>query len=211
MTCWTCRTWNRASPSRCRQGNLYLSGLHVAFDSIEGVIGTHYNDNLTGSSSADTLIGGDGDDILSGGDGNDFLYGGTGHNTLTGGSGADTFVLDASALSKIGLADVITDYKDGQHDALDVSKILDTLLGHQATETEALASIRATASGTNNADTTVSVNNNGTWHDVAVLQGSATTVKILYDDDHHATHGAAQLTPAANQRNEKGARAPFVC
>ena len=168
------------------QGNLYLSGLHVAYDSIEGVIGTHYSDTLTGSSSADTLIGGDGDDTLSGGDGDDFLYGGTGHNTLTGGSGADTFVLDASALSKIGLADVITDYKDGQHDALDVSKILDTLLGHQATETEALASIRATASGTNGADTTVSVNNNGNWHDVAVLQGSATAVKILFDDDHHA-------------------------
>ncbi|MFK0331567.1 DUF5801 repeats-in-toxin domain-containing protein [Rhizobium sp. NPDC090275] len=121
---------------------------------------------------------------LIGSDGNDTLSGAGGMYTLTGGAGADTFVLDADALSDVKIADVITDYKAGDGDTLDVSKLLDSLLGHQATEAEALSSVKTTVQG---ADTVVSVNANGGWHDVAVLQNTTEAVKILFDDKHDTT------------------------
>jgi T1SS-143 domain-containing protein len=121
---------------------------------------------------------------LIGSDGNDTLSGAGGMYTLTGGAGADTFVLDADALSDVKIADVITDYKPGEGDTLDVSKLLDSLLGHQATEAEALSSVKTTVQG---ADTVVSVNASGGWHDVAVLQNTTEAVKILFDDKHDTT------------------------
>jgi T1SS-143 domain-containing protein len=138
--------------------------VEVAFDTALGGSDDH----------AYALIGSDGDDILSGAGG---MY------TLTGGAGADTFVLDTNALADVKLADVITDYKAGEGDTLDVSKLLDSLLGHEATEAEALSSVKTTVTG---ADTTVSVNANGGWHDVAVLQNTTEAVKILFDDKHDA-------------------------
>ncbi|WP_018898978.1 cadherin domain-containing protein [Rhizobium sp. 2MFCol3.1] len=140
--------------------------VEVAFDATLGSADDNH---------AYSLIGSDGDDILSGAGG---MY------TLTGGAGADTFVLDADALSDVKIADVITDYKAGEGDTLDVSKLLDSLLGHQSTEAEALSSVKTTVQG---ADTVVSVNANGGWHDVAVLQNTTEAVKILFDDKHDTT------------------------
>ncbi len=120
---------------------------------------------------------------LYGTDGSDTLTSGGGY-TMTGGAGADTFVLDTDALKDVSMADVITDYKASEGDTLDVSKLLDSLLGHEASEAEALASVKTTVSG---ADTVVSVNANGGWHDVAVLQNTTEAVKILFDDKHDAT------------------------
>ena len=68
---------------------------------IENVIGTAYDDRLTGDDAAnvltglagaDTLAGGLGADTLNGGDGNDTLNGGVGGDSLTGGAGHDTFL-----------------------------------------------------------------------------------------------------------------------
>ncbi|MGV2099755.1 VCBS domain-containing protein [Rhizobium sp. 21-4511-3d] len=143
------------------------SFVEVAFDTTLG----GSEDGAHGYS----LIGSNGDDVLSGAGG---MY------TITGGAGADTFVLDTDALKDVKLADVITDYKASEGDTLDVSKLLDTLLGHQATEAEALASVKTTVSGS---DTVVSVNANGGWHDVAVLQNTTEAVKILFDDKHDTT------------------------
>ncbi|MFP3544106.1 VCBS domain-containing protein [Rhizobium sp. SIMBA_035] len=143
------------------------SFVEVAFDTTLG--------GSEDGAHAYSLIGSSGDDVLSGAGG---MY------TLTGGAGADTFVLDADALKDVKLADVITDYKAGEGDTLDVSKLLDSLLGHQATEAEALASVKTTVSGS---DTVVSVNANGGWHDVAVLQNTTEAVKILFDDKHDTT------------------------
>ena len=96
--------------------------------SIEGVLGTGFNDVIIGNqmenvflagAGDDYISGGSGDDILNGGagsdvvigdDGADRLIGGDGVDTLTGGLGRDTFVLDA------GSTDTITDF--------DVSAIL---------------------------------------------------------------------------------------
>jgi Ca2+-binding RTX toxin-like protein len=59
---------------------------------VEIVIGTSFNDIMTGSTAADYLVGNGGDDKLSGGVGSDELYGGTGNDTLNGGADSDYIV-----------------------------------------------------------------------------------------------------------------------
>ena len=91
-----------------------LAGIGTdSYTNIEGVIGSIYNDTLTGSSSADTLIGGAGAD------------------RLTGGLGSDTFRYlnaDASAV------DTVTDFTVGTVlSGGDVIDIIDLLLGAGAT------------------------------------------------------------------------------
>jgi Ca2+-binding RTX toxin-like protein len=76
---------------------------------IEGLIGSNFNDELTGNSGANTLYGGAGDDTLSGGNDNDWLDFGTGNelfvrditrdsgnDTLIGGDGNDTLDLQTN-------------------------------------------------------------------------------------------------------------------
>jgi len=65
------------------------------FSSIETVIGTRFDDTLTGDAAANTLSGGSGKDVLDGGDGNDTLDGGVGNDSLIGGNGND--ILHAGA------------------------------------------------------------------------------------------------------------------
>ena len=50
---------------------------------VENLIGTAYNDVLSGDVGVNVLDGGDGDDLISGGAGNDRLLGGTGKDTAT--------------------------------------------------------------------------------------------------------------------------------
>jgi T1SS-143 domain-containing protein len=132
-------------------------------------------DTIFGSASSDSLT-------LVGTDGNDRLYGGMEVVSLTGGAGADTFVFDETALSNLDVADVITDYNLSEGDALDVSALLDTLLGEQTSEAEAAQHMKLTSNGT---DTTLSVDLGDTgWKDLAVLQNHTEAVKILFDDKH---------------------------
>lgn len=58
--------------------------------SVENVVGSSFDDILTGNSVANGLTGGDGADQLIGGGGNDTLDGGNGIDQLTGGVGNDT-------------------------------------------------------------------------------------------------------------------------
>jgi Ca2+-binding RTX toxin-like protein len=82
---------------------------------IENLIGSGFNDSLTGNA---------GHNVLNGGAGNDLLTGGVGRDMLTGGAGSDTF--DFNALSEMGLTnttwDVITDFVHGT-DKLDLSTL----------------------------------------------------------------------------------------
>ncbi len=74
------------------------SGGYAAGDTlfnIQSIIGSAYNDTISGSNDKDNLVGGAGDDILSGGADNDTLIGGSGNDTLIGGAGAD--VLDGGS------------------------------------------------------------------------------------------------------------------
>ena len=59
---------------------------------FENLIGSQFDDVLTGNSAANLLTGGDGNDQLTGGAGNDTLFGSEGNDTLAGGAGADRYV-----------------------------------------------------------------------------------------------------------------------
>ncbi|MEX2451143.1 MAG: hypothetical protein WD407_09840 [Rhodospirillales bacterium] len=78
---------------------------------IENVIGSGFNDTITGSTEANTLDGGAGDDTISGGAGND---------TLTGGAGNDTFIIQDGTGDE-----VITDFVAGTNtdDVIDLSGV----------------------------------------------------------------------------------------
>lgn len=105
--------------------------------SIEKLIGSKYNDTLSGNSLAnslsgstgnDVLRGAAGNDVLNGGSGDDLLVGGTGLDQLTGGSGKDRFdfnsIGESLANSRVrgDGPDVITDFTRGQ-DKIDLSTI----------------------------------------------------------------------------------------
>lgn len=86
--------------------------------SIEAVVGSKFDDVITGDGEANRLSGEDGNDVLHGlagadeilgGRGDDTLNGGHGNDVLTGGAGTDVFVYDAS---DFGL-DTITDFAIG--------------------------------------------------------------------------------------------------
>ncbi|MCA0401534.1 MAG: hypothetical protein LCH38_12030 [Proteobacteria bacterium] len=59
------------------------------FNSIENLIGSHYDDWLIGDGSANVLIGEDGNDTLAGNGGDDAVFGGNGDDYLFGDDGAD--------------------------------------------------------------------------------------------------------------------------
>lgn len=68
------------------------SGGHAAGDSFSGirsVVGTAFNDTITGNNQDNILYGGDGNDTLFGDSANNILYGGAGNDTLRSGSGND--------------------------------------------------------------------------------------------------------------------------
>ncbi|MBR0873144.1 hypothetical protein JQ633_22500, partial [Bradyrhizobium tropiciagri] len=101
---------------------------------IEGVVGSEFNDWITGDNNDNRLVGQNGDDYLAGGAGNDFLVGddgvdlyanafgtstafdsgndtldgGVGADTMTGGLGRDTFVYAPGSG-----ADIVTDFAGG--------------------------------------------------------------------------------------------------
>jgi Ca2+-binding RTX toxin-like protein len=64
----------------------------VSFVSIEGLIGSNSDDQLTAASAGAVLEGREGHDVLVGGSGVDTLLGGTGDDTLQGGAGGDSLV-----------------------------------------------------------------------------------------------------------------------
>lgn len=83
--------------------------------SIETVIGSGYNDSITGDANANTLYGAGGNDTLSGGNGSDWLQGEAGYDTITGGAGNDTFQYSSNSDSGTGSGsrDIITDFATG--------------------------------------------------------------------------------------------------
>ncbi|MEF0943951.1 T1SS-143 repeat domain-containing protein, partial [Rhizobium sp. BR 362] len=152
-------------------------------------------------SASDFSLGHDGDYAeidfghLYGTDGSDTLTSGGGY-TMTGGVGADTFVLDAQALHNLNMADVITDFSPkGEGDKLDVSNLLNALVGEHPgmTEANAVASMTAAVDTATNS-TKISINTGSETHVVATLQNYASTghdaVHVLFNnhEEQLATH-----------------------
>jgi Ca2+-binding RTX toxin-like protein len=69
------------------------------YNQIEGLVGTQFDDVLTGADDNNWLSGLEGADVLNGAAGNDKLFGGNGDDTLNGGEGDDTahYTSDRSA------------------------------------------------------------------------------------------------------------------
>ncbi len=86
---------------------------------LENLLGSRYDDTLSGDGSANILLGLDGDDILNGMGGNDILNGGLGNDRLSGDAGEDTFVWNRGDTG----IDRIADFTPGE-DRLDLSDLL---------------------------------------------------------------------------------------
>ncbi|MEP3888887.1 MAG: calcium-binding protein [Hellea sp.] len=74
------------------------SGGHADGDSIsnfENLIGSDFDDDLTGTSGANVLDGGDGNDTINSGNGNDTMNGGAGDDLLEGSNGVNVYNGDA--------------------------------------------------------------------------------------------------------------------
>ena len=102
--------------------NSGVNGTYALVD-VENVIGSDFNDIITGDSGNNDLAGGGGDDsirgesgidVLNGGDGNDTLNGGLYKDTSHGGAGDDTFQITGT-----DIADDV--FGDSGIDTLDVS------------------------------------------------------------------------------------------
>ena len=100
---------------------------------IENIIGSGYNDTLSGSDADNNIRGGNGNDVISGGNGtdslngqngNDTIIGGKGFDILVGGAGADRFVYQNSTDSTHAERDVILDFGNGK-DKIDLSALKD--------------------------------------------------------------------------------------
>ncbi|KPK77594.1 MAG: hypothetical protein AMJ79_02710, partial [Phycisphaerae bacterium SM23_30] len=102
---------------------------------IENVIGSEFDDILSGDLANNILVGGSGDDLLLGGEGDDTLYGGAGDDTLKGGLNTDTVSylyddngvyveLGVTATDGFGNADKLFDIEN-----LEGSSFDDTLIG----------------------------------------------------------------------------------
>jgi hypothetical protein len=64
-------------------GTALISGQTSTVTWMEHIIGTDFNDSLTGDGNANSITGGDGDDLLIGLGGNDSLLGGAGSDTVS--------------------------------------------------------------------------------------------------------------------------------
>ena len=99
---------------------------------VENLLGSSYDDRLTGNSGVnlieagrgnDQLYGGAGNDVLYGGDGNDRVPGDAGADLLFGGVGADTFWFDDGHTGLGAGRDRIADFNRAQGDKLNVDPI----------------------------------------------------------------------------------------
>ena len=140
------------------------------------------NDTLTGGLGNDIMAGGAGSDTLDGGAGNDTLFGGAGNDNLTGGTGADTFKWSLGDASG-GAHDRITDFKISEGDALDLK---DLLVGENSTNLNNFLTFIKSGS-----DTVLTIDTNST-----ITAGGDTQIITFVNTDLFNQAGTAENSAA---------------
>jgi Ca2+-binding RTX toxin-like protein len=102
-------SWDKVWVNLTTNKNQYGEASRDMLYNVENVIGSIYNDILTGNGQDNRLTGGDGADVLSGMGGKDYLIGGAGNDKMTGGAGADVFIFEMGGFGN----DTITDFWAG--------------------------------------------------------------------------------------------------
>ena len=77
------------------------------------------NDTIAGLAGPDTVLGGDGSDTLTGGDGNDTVTGGFGEDRIDGGPGTDTLQGDTLERNVVAIGNDVIEARDGTADSVD--------------------------------------------------------------------------------------------
>ena len=150
-----------------------------SLSNMENLVGSMFNDSLTGDGNANVLSGLAGNDILSGGGGDDLLIGGTGSDTLTGGAGKDTFKWMAG---DAGGTDTIKDFTTGANgDVLDLSE----LLSGEHADASTLDHYLTFAPGPGSGKSTLTIDLDGA--------GSGTTTHTILFDNVDLTAGKSNL------------------
>ena len=115
-------------------GGTLSVGITMSANSISGVIGTPFDDNIEGNSldnqlvggaGADSLVGKAGSDTLDGGTQPDFIQGGPGDDIIIGGGSNDSLFGDGGADSIVG---------DGGNDLLSGGSGNDELIGEDGSD-----------------------------------------------------------------------------
>ncbi|AUZ82043.1 retention module-containing protein [Aeromonas sp. ASNIH1] len=150
-----------------------------SLSNMENLVGSMFNDSLTGDGNANVLSGLAGNDILSGGGGDDLLIGGSGSDTLTGGAGKDTFKWMAG---DAGGTDTIKDFTTGANgDVLDLSE----LLSGEHADASTLDHYLTFAPGPGSGKSTLTIDLDGA--------GSGTTTHTILFDNVDLTAGKSNL------------------
>ncbi len=101
-------SWDHVVVNLTTGKNQYGEASRDVLINVENIVGSVYNDTITGDAAANRLTGGEGADVLNGMAGIDYLYGEDGNDSLTGGSEADVFVFE------LGFGDdTVTDFWAG--------------------------------------------------------------------------------------------------
>jgi len=95
---------------------------------IENLVGSAFNDTLTGDGNDNILDGGAGNDALNGGAGNDILVGGAGNDALVGGTGTDAASY-AGASAGVTASLAITSAQDTVGAGIDTLSGIESLTG----------------------------------------------------------------------------------
>jgi Ca2+-binding RTX toxin-like protein len=146
---------------------------------IESLIGSKFDDTLTGDAHSNKLTGGAGNDTLIGGGANDTLIGGAGADKLTGGLGNVKFVYGSVSDSTSAAADTITDFHAGDKIVLSAISAGTPLHFGQTTGHVGDVVVSAYDAAHNHTTVKVYVNADATADAVIVLTG-----------DHHALTAA---------------------
>ncbi|MDD2949815.1 MAG: hypothetical protein PHU29_03405, partial [Sulfuricurvum sp.] len=102
--------------------------------SIENIIGSSYDDVLTGNTGDNTISGGVGNDTIDGGLGHDTIDGGVGDDTLDGGDGIDTLSY-ATASAGVGVSIKTTTAQNTVRAGVDTVLNFENLIGSNYNDT----------------------------------------------------------------------------